>query len=284
MIFHKFKYNIDFKIKNNCVVLTSTGRKKIYRPKKITGSRLANVIGCGEFSSPFQTWCDIFGFYKPEIDPFFLEAGIEIEPKLRKYVEDKIGCKFKSYNGPDVGFDVFKENEIFGGLPDGEPFDFENNKFTYDNNFPMLEIKTTSMDEFYWTKKDNEMFLVRDENNIPQLKNCDTKFAKWIDQKQIKIPDSYMYQLGLYLYLRNLSTGIFCIGFLKFEDYLNPKNFDLNKRIILLEKFSINLQEFQTVINYATNWYQDYVEKFISPPMTPSDLEWFSYGYPELKK
>ncbi|MDQ0514347.1 hypothetical protein J2Z62_000785 [Mycoplasmoides fastidiosum] len=282
MEFNKFKPN-EFVFQNKQIHLTPAGRQKVYRPKKITGSRLGAILGVDEYSSPFQVWCDMMGFFKTTPDPFFLNAGIVIEPKLREFVESKLNCKFQSYHGPDVGFDVFKTNKYFGGMPDGEPLDPQTNQVNYESNIPMLEIKTTSIDEYFWTKRDNELVLERDENGLPLIKSEGTRFSKWIDQKHIKIRNSYMFQLGLYLYLRNQTKGLFCVAFLETADYLNPENFDLNKNIVLLEEFEMDRQSFQAAIDYAQAWYEAHIVTGISPEMSSADLEWFSYGYPHLK-
>jgi hypothetical protein len=65
---------------------------------------------------------------------------------------------------------MFKENKIFGGIPDGEPVD-SNNKLAYKDNKPMLEIKTTSKDSLvYKFNKNNAMEMVKDENGLPKIK------------------------------------------------------------------------------------------------------------------
>lgn len=89
----------------------------------------------------------MLGFYKSDMEQFFVTAGQEIEPKLRQFAESKTNLNFHVYNPFSVNFDVFKEHDIFGGLPDGEPID-EKGEINYDHHKPMLEIKTVSRDEY----------------------------------------------------------------------------------------------------------------------------------------
>lgn len=116
------------------------------------------------------------------------------------------------------------------------------------------------------------------------------------------IPKSYQYQLSLYLYLRRITKGYFCVAFIKNEDYLQPdsvsfhsefnnyKGYDIGENIILgrdehlliWQEHNIDLQEFQKSVDYAKQWYVNHVLAGISPPLTSEDLTWFRFGYPEL--
>ncbi len=75
-----------------------------------------------------------------------------------------------------VKWDVFQENKIFGGIPDGEPVDDKGN-FLYPK-FPMLEIKTTSIDSFVYKKNKNDFILQKDANGNPVVKKIGEKRKK----------------------------------------------------------------------------------------------------------
>lgn len=282
MEFNKFILNTDFVYQNNRIIFTSNGLAKVKR-KKITGSRIGSLLGINNYQSPFQTWCDMMGFYKTEGEQFFTEAGIIIEPKLKKYVEQRLKLTMQSYEGKLVGFDVFKDNPIFGGMPDGEPLD-QSGKLLFDDQHPLLEIKTTSIDEYQWEKRKNELFLVRDANQLPIIKQKFVKIQKWIIDNQVSVPLSYQYQLALYLYLRKASYGLFCIGFLQNENYLEPEKYDPNhaENLVILEEFYLNYDKFEAVIDYARRWYENYVISGISPELSTQDLEWIRFGYPKI--
>lgn len=288
MEFKKFIFGTDFECVNNRIRLLPSGIAKLMdkhqklKIKKITGSRIGAILGVDEYKSPFQVWCDMLGFYKSEMEQFFVLAGQAIEPKLREFAEFKTNYKFQVHNPISVQFDVFKQHTIFGGLPDGEPVNARG-VIDYEGHMPMLEIKTVSRDEYEWTKINNELFLVR-EDDMPIIKARDTKLKKWFDHHNFHISLSYQYQLGLYLYLRNTTRGLFCVGFLKTQDYLAPQKFDPFKgeNLVALAEFQIDLVKFQSVVDYATQWYHCHIDGYISPEMSSVDREWFRFGYPEI--
>lgn len=264
----------NFKIENNKIVLSSkyleSNKKKF---KKITGSRLASIIGENQYCSEAKIWSMMVNIYSEPMDPIYANAGNVIEPKIKKYVEEVTNIKYISYDPKKISFDMFKDNPIFGGIPDGEPLN-DNNELDYPNK-PMLEIKTTSIDAFEFTKKDGALFIKRDENNLPIVKSFGTKKEKWFNQDgDVVIPLEYKFQLGLYCYLRNIKQGIFAIAFLEYDDYINPDNFNPHNREIKIVNFELNEEEFKKVINYCEWWFKEYVEKGISPALTKSDLNW----------
>ncbi|AEG72542.1 hypothetical protein MHF_0247 [Mycoplasma haemofelis Ohio2] len=292
MKFDKYKYREDFVFKDNRICLTYQGLRKLYKPKKLTGSRIGGVLESDSYRTPFQTWCDIMGFFKEDLDPYFLEAGRVIEPKLKEYAELQMGKSFKSYDPPSIKYDLFSSNDVFGGIPDGEEFD-ENG-----NIVSILEIKTAQLDKYKWIFKDNQ-FRLSTEDGKPVVAQTGGGLVKWFKNGEVLIPESYKDQLSLYLYLRGITVGYFCVAFLKNEDYANPHSVKFvapfNKylndgavseegdHILIWKKFEIDLKEFEKKVHTAKKWYEDHVRKAVSPQMTSKDLEWFRYGYPDLE-
>ncbi|WP_216082944.1 MPN551 family DNA-binding protein [Candidatus Mycoplasma haematohominis] len=291
----KFIFNQDFIFKNNRIHITPSGKSKIKKLKKLTGSRLGAALGNDDFKSPFQLWCDILGMYQDESDRYFLDAGQIIEPKLKDYAEKKIGKKFISYNPREIKFDLFSDNEIFGGIPDGEEIDSQGKVVS------ILEIKTAQLDKYNWTFKNNQYMLDLTDGK-PTVKTNGGGLVKWFKNGEVIIPKNYQDQLSLYLYLRKINKGFFCVAFIKNEDYEDPrkvqftsefnsyKNYDVdkeislprNEHILIWKEHNINLEEFQKTIDYAKKWYEDHVLKGVSPELDEKDLTWFRYGYPEL--
>ncbi len=269
------KPDIDFKINEGKIVLSKefvAAHSK--RFKKITGSRFASVLNFNSFSSPVKTWAMMVGIYKEDMDPMLANAGNVIEPKIREYVELKTKTKYLEYDVFKIKWDAFKENKIFGGIPDGEPVN-ENNEFLYPQK-PMLEIKTSSIDKFVYKKEGNVFILQKDAKGYPLVKTKNLKHDSWFDvDKNVQIPPSYAFQLGLYCYLRGINTGIFAIAFLEQEDYVKPQKFVASKREIQIVDFNVDLNEMKKWIEYATNWYNEYIVKGVSPKMTDNDLEWY---------
>lgn len=270
----KKEFNKDFFIKDNRIHLS----KEFFnsnKPKKITGSRLATVLGLDSFTSPVKVWAIMNNIYFETMDPIYSEAGNIIEPKINEYVSELLETKFKVYNPFEIKWDAFPENKIFGGIPDGEPID-NNGKFLYPEK-RMLEIKTASLDSFLFKKEQNNFVLQKDIKGMPIVKTKNGNLKKWFDDNgQITIPKQYLMQLGLYCYLRNISKGVFAIAFLNVEDYLNPKKVDINERRVELVNFDLESEDFKNnYITKATKWYEDFISEGISPEFSDADLKWF---------
>ena len=96
------------------------------RCKKITGTRLAAILGMNKWSTPFEAWCAITRTYeKPFEGTIYTEAGKAIEPKITDYLRKRYFMDLKSPE--DVyGEDFFKKTwgdffshiKIFGGMWD----------------------------------------------------------------------------------------------------------------------------------------------------------------------
>ncbi|WP_228444767.1 MPN551 family DNA-binding protein [Mycoplasma tullyi] len=241
--------------------------------KKITGSRFPTILGINDFSTPFMEWLKMVNLYYETMDPILSKAGVVIEPKVRDYVMKKFKINYKSYEPTQVGFDLFKDNQIFGGIPDGEPVD-EDGNLLYDQDHPMLEIKTTSIDKLSYKKVDGSLRMMTDESGLPIVKAKREKYLEWYDENhQIQVKKEYVLQLSLYLYLRNAKYGRFGVIFLRPEDYQNPDAIDLNQRLIDVVDMKLERSSIESYIEQATKWYQDHIIKGISPKMNRSDKE-----------
>ena len=266
------KIDQDFYFENNCLKLSKEYfESNKFKFKKITGSRFSSVIGLNEYTSPFKTWCIMTGLYVEPMDEMISKAGCVIEPKIKDYVSKITGIDYIQYDPCKIGFDLFKDNKIFGGIPDGEPI--TNNVVNYDNNKRMLEIKTTSIDSFLYKKINNLFVLQKDDKNHPIIKSSGTKREKWFNNKgDVIIPIEYECQLSLYCYLRGINKGLFAICFLETKDYINPELCNVYEREIQLVNLDINMEKFKQLIDVAINWYHDYIETGISPTLTDDDL------------
>jgi hypothetical protein len=265
--------NKDFYIEDGRITLSESfinSNKKYF--KKITGSRLASILGVNSFSSPSKAWAIMVGIYKEDVSDFYTKPGQIIEPKIFDYVIQKTNINYKNYDPFKIKWDVFQDNEIFGGIPDGEPIN-NYGDLDYNNNNPMLEIKTTSWDKFQFIKNGNN-FNVKIENNMPVVKTPNEGLKKWFNKGEIIIPIEYSLQLSLYMYLRGASKGIFAVAFLHPEDYINPESFDVENRKVYLADFSYNKEEFSKYYEYSKNWYNTYIKQGYSPKLDPHDDLW----------
>ena len=61
---------MEIQIQENEIKVTS-GFNQL-KQKKITGTRLATILGLNKFNSPFSAWTEMIGLYKPVIpDQYF---------------------------------------------------------------------------------------------------------------------------------------------------------------------------------------------------------------------
>lgn len=270
----KAQVNKDFFIENNQIKLSKDYfEKNKSKFKKITGSRFASILDKNKYSSPVKTWAMMTNLYYEEMDETLSTVGNIIEPKVKNYVENLTKTNYKQHNPFQIKWDVFQEDSVFGGIPDGEPLN-EKGEIDYSNNKPMLEIKTTSIDSFVYKTIDGVLKMQKDDNNIPLIKLKNGKKDSWYKDGEIIIPDEYKLQLSLYLYLRGISKGLFAIAFLEKEDYAFPSKFDPEKREIKLVNIDLIKDDFEDVIKVGRKWYEDYIKKGISPTLSSNDLSW----------
>ncbi len=270
----KAEYKKDFTISNNCIHLSNEYLAQNFKKfKKITGSRLASILGKDKYTSPLKIWTIMTNIYYEEMDETLSKTGNVIEPIIKNYVEQETGIKFKQHNPFQVKWDVFKENKIFGGIPDGEPVN-ENGEFLYKDDYPMLEIKTTSIDSLVYKHENGVLRMQKDSDNIPLVKKEKGKMSEWYKDGNIVIPLNYELQLSLYMYLRNISKGIFAVGFLEKEDYAFPEKFNPKERKIDFAWIDLQNNNFQKIIDDTTEWYNKYIITGMSPTITDEDKKW----------
>ena len=270
----KAKLNLDFFIINNRIVLSEAYKKNI-KPKKITGTRLGSIFE--DSSSQVKTWMQMFNLYTEPFDEIYSLVGQTIEPKLRKYYETLVHTNYISYNPKKINWDLFKDLKIFGGIPDGEPLN-NNSQIDYLNNQRMIEIKTASIDQFLFEKK-NGFYYMQKEDGLPIIKNKDVKYNSWFLNNKINIPNNYLFQLSLYMYLKKVDLGAFIIGFVPTTNYKDPKDYDVKSNEVRIVNYTLNLKKFQWYIDYATKWWNTYIDTGISPKLTQQDLDWFYEVY-----
>ncbi|MCQ2957255.1 MAG: hypothetical protein MJ233_05580 [Mycoplasmoidaceae bacterium] len=136
---------------------------------------------------------------------------------------------------------MFKNiDKVFGGIPDGEPLNV-NGVVDYSTGNPMLEIKTTSIDAFVYKTEKGLLHMQKDDKGYPLVKEPGKKKLSWFDSNgKLVISNEYMYQLGLYLYLRNINKGMFAVCFLTKEDYAHPEDFKIEDHEIQLKGMGLS--------------------------------------------
>lgn len=206
------------------------------KPKKITGTRFAGVLGLNPWASPFSVWCAITRTYEdPFVENKYTTAGTAIEPIVLKYLNDvwfpgqvvtaeEVYGKnpFKKTRG-----DFFPLDPIFGGMWDALLTDDDGNLIA------VIEVKTTSR----------------------------------IDKWEHGAPDYQALQGALYANRKGVDRVIMVVAVLEESDYENPKGFKPTSSNIIVDDFIIEERYpgFAGSIAIAEEWWANHVETGISP-------------------
>ena len=206
------------------------------KPKKITGTRFAAILGMNPWSTPFESWCEITRTYeKPFEDNQYTIAGKTIEPKQADYMVKSYGMDnlitptdvFGSDPFKKTFGDFFKDNSTFGGMWD------------------------------YLLKGDN--------GKIESV--LEMKTTKRVEDWQVDIPEYYALQAALYAYLLKCDEVIMVASILEDTDYANPDGYQPNASNTITRSFKISERypNFQEYIDKALEWWQKHVVTGISP-------------------
>lgn len=206
------------------------------KPKKLTATRFATVLGLNTWSTPFEAWCEITRTYqKPFEDNIYTIAGKTIEPKQIEYMKkayfmtnlktptDIYG---KDYFQKTWG-DFFPEQDVFGGMWDSLLYD-ENDKPD-----TVIEFKTTKRAEDW--KED--------------------------------VPEYYALQAALYAYMLGVDKVIMVASFLDPKDYDNPDAYVCNADNTITIPFNVSHRypNFAGYVNEALEWWRKHVVEGVSP-------------------
>ena len=209
----------------------------VKKPKKMTGTRFAAILGLDPNRTPFQVWTEICRVYdKPFEETKYTRAGKIIEPKQADYIQQKYSLAGLvsptdmygvDYMSKTWG-DFFPLEEIYGGMWD---------RINMDNGEvkSVLEFKTTSHPE------------------------------QWEDGK---IPEHYALQVALYAYLLKIDKVVLIPTALPKSAYDDPENFICNEQNTWIVPFKLSERYpnfYNDYIAPTTKWWNDHVVKGISP-------------------
>lgn len=218
-------------IKSNTIILGENVKK----PKKITGTRFASVLGLNPYQSPFQAWCEITKTYEESFKGnAYTIAGEVIEPKVVNYLKESYYMRGIKTPEDVYGDDPFKStwgNFFDKSLPFGGMWDslnYKNEELTH-----VIEIKTTS------------------------------NRKKW----EPTPPDYNALQACLYTYLLGIDKFILTGSFLDSEDYVDPHKFIPTVLNTNVYEFSIkkDYPQFFEYYEKCEEWYKIHVLGGISP-------------------
>jgi predicted phage-related endonuclease len=220
--------------------------------KKITGSKLASILGENAYDTPFELACSITGIYSKHESSKFTDAGNALEPVMRSYVRtnaeelvrEALGVAEGSIVGvldpvPNslCGYDHFPDAGIFGGMVDGYVV-------VNGEKVAVLEIKTAS----------NE--------------------SKWIDKltgTRTEVPRNYLLQAALYAKLSGLKKIVFVAGFLRDNHYEDTNTWVPNKENC--QVIVIDAPDISDEMEIAEDWYNRYPAGGVTPEWTEKDSE-----------
>lgn len=207
------------------------------RPKKLTGTRFATILGLNPWSTPFEIWCEVTRTYqKPFEDTIYTIAGKTIEPKQAEYMKQTYFMSNlvtptdiwgKDYFRQTYG-DFFRESPVLGGMWDYLLYGKDGKPTT------VLEMKTSK------------------------------RVEDWKDD----IPEYYALQAALYAYLLGVDEVIMVASFLEPKDYDNPEMFVCSGENTITRPFKVSERypDFEKkYVKPALKWWKDYVESGISP-------------------
>lgn len=207
------------------------------RPKKLTGTRFATILGLNPWSTPFEIWCEVTRTYqKPFEDTIYTIAGKTIEPKQAEYMKQTYFMSNlvtptdiwgKDYFRQTYG-DFFRESPILGGMWDYLLYGKDGKPTT------VLEMKTSK------------------------------RVEDWKDD----IPEYYALQAALYAYLLGVDEVIMVASFLEPKDYDDPEKFVCSCENTITRPFKVSERypDFEKkYVKPALKWWKDYVESGISP-------------------
>jgi predicted phage-related endonuclease len=206
------------------------------KPKKITATRFATILGLNPWSSAFEVWCEITKTYqKPFEDTIYTIAGKTIEPKQIDYMHRAYGMYNLKTPTDIYGADYFKKTwgdffhdwDVLGGMWDSLLVD-ENGKPE-----AVLEFKTTKRAE------------------------------DWVND----VPEYYALQAALYAYMLGVDDVIMVASFLESKDYEHPENFvpSASNTITVEFKVSERYPDFHRMVAQAVAWWNTHVVTGISP-------------------
>ena len=206
------------------------------RPKKITATRLATILGLNPWSTPFAVWCEITKTYQePFTDTIYTIAGKTIEPKQIDYMRKAYGMYNLKTPTDIYGPDYFKKTwgDFFG-------------------NTPVLGGMWDS--------------LLVDENGKPDAV-LEFKTTKRAEDWANDVPEYYALQAALYAYLLGVDDVIMVASFLEPKDYEHPEAFvpSAFNTITVEFKVSERYPNFNIMVNTALCWWESHVVTGISP-------------------
>lgn len=206
------------------------------RPKKITATRFATILGLNPWSTPFEIWCAVTRTYeKPFEDTIYTTAGKTIEPKQIAYMRTAYAMDNLRTPTDVYGKDYFSK--------------------TYGDFFHDVPVLGGMWDS-----------LLMDEKGVPEAV-LEFKTTKRSEDWATDIPEYYALQAALYAYLLGVDDVIMVASFLSTKDYDDPEAFVPSAKNTVTHEFKVSERypNFSEMVAQAQNWWDSHVVSGISP-------------------
>jgi len=208
----------------------------VKNPLKLTGTRLAAILGLNRWKTPFSVWCEVTRTYRePFVDTIYTIAGKTIEPKQAEYMK-------RSY----AMSNLLTPKEVYGE---------DHFRKTRGDFFPDEPVFGGSWD-----------YLLTDSADIPTTV-LEMKTTKRVEDWRDQIPEYYAIQAALYAYLLGVDDVLMVASVLEDADYEAPEKFvpSVHNTIVRPFKVSHKYPQFSEMLEEAMQWWNAHVVTGISP-------------------
>lgn len=206
------------------------------KPLKLTGTRLAAILGKNRWNNPFKVWCEITRTYKePFVDTIYTIAGKTIEPKQALFMKRSYGMSNLVTPTDVYGEDHFKK--------------------TRGDFFPDEPIFGGSWD-----------YLLTDSSDIPTTV-LEMKTTKRVEDWKDSIPEYYAIQAALYAWLLGIDDVMMVASCLEDKDYEHPEDFVPSVHNTFIRPFRVSHKypRFPEMLGEAVDWWNRHIVTGISP-------------------
>ena len=230
-----WKYSEDGK---RIILTNGEPRSKL----KVTGTRLAGILGLNKWNTPFQMWCEITKAARvPFEDTIYTLAGKAIEPKQIEWTKQVISDRvlspqeFFGNRYEQMRFDFYPEEKIFGGM--------------WDAKLVRASGKVSDIFEYKTTKRAED----------------------WVDGT----PVYYLVQALEYAYLEGAKRVHLVVSFLEDDDYNHPEDYVVTNENTQIFTYSLDdtyipiegkgETDINGLMQLANMWYKNHIKTGISP-------------------
>lgn len=212
---------------------------------RITGHRIAGILGLDPYTTPFMCWAEITKLAKPEIeDNKYFIMGRTLEPKLIAYIGKQLP-------------NVMSIEEYYGNV--FEEYKYNNFKDDSKHMGGIIDAVTT----------------LDDKRTITLIIECKTAGKKHIvEWDNGNVPIAYQLQGALYAYMKHIDRVAFVCTFVDDIEYAHPETVIPTKEntiitIKRLDEMQFNIDGtwcgIEKCMELSEQWWTDHIDTGISP-------------------